>query len=174
MVSLSDGVKTFVLDGGKNSVQDVLAKLKFIAKIGSDDVMDVTSLTISKRGWFTSISRTIASLAGRKESRDETLEFVRITFADAFELAVKYRQTTDPFGIAISDKLIEAMKDSNVGINSLKTGYGHDKMFVSRLETFVTVSDAQIEGLLRAQSKTVEKTIEKVLSQGPQGVPPSK
>lgn len=144
MAHQEEAVKEFVLDGSNRSVQDIVSKLKFISKFEQTQWMDVTKLQLYEKTWYNRVYRTIFT---RTECRDATLEFVRVVFAEAFDLAAKHNSSVAPFRRSIAKMIVEALKEAKKGVENLKVAYEDDKMFVSRLDTLTTILDHKIKEL---------------------------
>lgn len=144
MAHQEEAVKEFVLDGSNRSVQDIVSKLKFISKFEQTQWMDVTKLQLYEKNWYNRVYRTIFT---RAECRDATLEFVRVVFAEAFDLAAKHNSSVAPFRRSIAKMIVEALKEAKNGVENLKIAYEDDKMFVSRLDTLTTILDHKIKEL---------------------------
>lgn len=131
-----------ITDGGHNSVQDVISKLRFISMLKPGERIDVTSLSIQADTWIMRLYRTTIA---RGESRNTTLDFIRNTLNRAFDLIAIYKKTNDPFNSKISQMIISSMNAAKGGILSLIETYKDDRMFVSRVETLISTFDAKIE-----------------------------
>lgn len=142
-------LKDFVLDGSNHSVQDIVSKLKFIAKVKPHEWMDVTRLQLYEKTYWNSFYRTLFT---RSESRNATLEFIRLVYAEAFELAFKYSTTSANFRHAVAKMILDAMGEAKAGIDNLKKSYENDRMFVSKLETLTDIFDTKIKELKNPQS----------------------
>ena len=146
-------MKAFVIDGSEHSVQDVISRLKFISTIKPEEKIDVSTLSIQNIGILGRLYRTFFA---RSESRQATLDFIRYTLGDAFELAAVYLRDQEPrertmydpsphtFNMKISEILINSLIAAKTGIESLKETYRDDRMFVSRVGTLIDTLDAKI------------------------------
>lgn len=145
-----DPLKDFVLDGSNHSVQDIVSKLKFIAKVRPHEWMDVTKLQLYEKTYWNSFYRTLFT---RSESRNATLEFIRLVFGEAFELAARYNTSKAPFRHAVAKMILDAMEESKTGIANLKESYKEDRMFVSKLETLTSIFDTKVKELKESQAR---------------------
>jgi len=149
----ADSIKSFVIDGGEHSVQEVISKLGFIATIKPEEKVDVSTLSILSN---TLPERVYRALVARGESRQGTLDFVRLTLGEAFDLAASYRGKESRFNSRISKMLIDAIAASKAGIESLTVTYADDRMFVSRVETLVHTLEAKIIDLTEGDTPEVD------------------
>jgi len=152
-------MKSFVVDGSERSVQDIISKLKFIAKIQDGEKLDVCSLTLHKDTLGTSLYRTIVA---RDESRDRALEFIRCVIGEAFDLASKYRRKEESFFKKIGEMIILALKESRAGLLNLTKTYELDRMFVSKLETLMVTLDTKTEDLQNRLEKTHKERLSSI------------
>ena len=144
---MSDGVlKNFATDENERSIQDILAKLKFISKIKQDEKMDISSMTLSPNNWPTSLYRTILA---RGESKEKTLEFIRNVVGDAFDMSLRYLKMKDNFFRDIGFLIIKSLVECKPGIDNLNKTYSDDRMFVSKVEALVQILDTKISNLNR-------------------------
>jgi len=134
-------MKNFVLDGGQHSVQDVISRLRFISTIKAGEKIDVASLSVQSD---TLVGRLYRTIIARGESRIATLEFIRQTLGEAFDLASAYAIREDPFNRKIGQMIIAALSAAKNGIVGLIETYKDDRMFVSRVEILVGTLDAKI------------------------------
>lgn len=134
-------------DGMYMEVQDVLSKLKFIAKwtdaggkklnVGAQEMVDNTLMT---KFW-----RTVSG----HESRHLTLKFARNVVEKAIHLATKYLDEPNPFRIEIGTKLVSDLRECRPGIKSCCSTYVEDQKFVSDVEAFLSVFDIQMSLIAR-------------------------
>jgi hypothetical protein len=146
-------MKSFVIDGGQHSVQDVISKLKFIATLKPGEKIDVASLSVQPDTLGGRLYRTILA---RGESRAATLEFIRQTLGEAFDLASAYVVREDSFNRKIGEMIIAALSAAKVGIVGLTETYKDDRMFVSRVETLVGTLEAKIADMTRPAEPSIE------------------
>jgi hypothetical protein len=131
-----------ITDGGHNSVQDVISRLRFISMLKPGERIDVTSLSIQPDTFLMRLYRTTIA---RGESRNTTLEFIRNTLNRAFDLIAIYKKTNDPFNGKISQMIVSSMNAAKSGVLSLIETYKDDRMYVSRVETLISTFDAKID-----------------------------
>lgn len=137
-------MKAFVTDGSDHSVQDVISRLKFIATLKAGEKIDVATLSVQEPGIAGRLYRTVLA---RGESRTATLDFIRLTLGEAFDLATAYLKREEAFNKKIGQMIIRALAAAKAGIESLKETYKEDRMFVSRIETLIGTLDAKVADL---------------------------
>lgn len=130
-------------DGG--DCQDVLARLKFIAKIRPQTKIEVCSLALRD----TSLSnRAYRHFMTPLESKETTYEFLNTTFNHAFELVA--RTGSGGFEQQMRQLLLTAIHDALAGMQNLNKTYEHSDIFVSRLQALTEVMDSKLSELQRA------------------------
>ncbi|HMP28195.1 MAG TPA: hypothetical protein PKD85_01260 [Saprospiraceae bacterium] len=161
---LQSYAKTGVNEGENSQVCDILlliSKFKFISKMQTGEKMNVDSLSLVSDNWFTSLFRTInKTLNQSEESKDKTLSFIEDLYEEADICVKSLSQEEDSFYTEMGLMIIDAMKEAKnggsltnapskrkSGVDSLLHTYAKDKMFVSKVETFLKVTDAKIRHL---------------------------
>ena len=125
----------------EQSAQDVISRLKFISTIKPGEKIDVASLSVQSD---TVLGRLYRTVLARGESRSATLEFVRQTLGEAFELAQSQAAAEDAYARRLGAMVFAAIVAAKTGIAGLSETYKDDRMFVSRVETLVGTLDAKI------------------------------
>jgi hypothetical protein len=90
------------------------------------------------------MGRIYRTILARGESRAASLEFIRQTLGEAFDLAAAYAGREDPFNRKIGQMIIAALLAAKSGIIGLSETYKDDRMFVSRVEILVGTLEARI------------------------------
>jgi len=139
-------LKSFVIDGSENSVQDIVSKLKFISKIKEGEKLDVSTLTLCENTLFSSLYRT---LLRRGESREATLVFIRGVIGEAFDLAYVFLCRDSPLCNDIGETIVSSLHESKSGLLKLTKSYTDDRMFVSKIEALICTLDTKIKDLER-------------------------
>lgn len=116
------------------STEDLISKLIFLSKLQEGEKIDTQTLSVTSDGWFTTLWRTFIRTS---ESRDKTFEFIRFTVSRALETIKQL-----PVKSILRNQLITSTQRSFNGIRKLKVTYRNDRMFSSRLETFIARSEA--------------------------------
>lgn len=133
-------------DGEERAVQEVISRLRFIAKLQAGEKIDVSSLTVQPAGLLGRLYRTFIA---RGETRVATFEFIRGVLGDAFSLAEARVRTPaghegarvrTPAGHMVAD----ALAGARAGIVSLRETYRDDRMFVARVDTLLETLDTKI------------------------------
>jgi hypothetical protein len=137
-------MKTFVIDGGQHSVQDIISKLKFISTIKPGEKIDVATLSVQPD---TIIGRLYRTILARGESRTATLEFIRQTLGEAFDMISLYINHEDAFSRQVGMMIVSALSVAKAGIMGLTETYKDDRMFVSRVEILVGTLEAKIANI---------------------------
>jgi len=137
-------MKNFVIDGGEHSVQDVISKLRFIATLKPNEKIDVAALSVQVDSYGSRLYRTFIA---RGESRNTSLDFLRQTLGEAFDLASAYLLRDEPFNKKIGQMVVDALAAAKAGIESLKETYKDDRMFASRVAALVGTLDAKMADL---------------------------
>ena len=122
-------------------MQDVISKLKFIATLKPGEKVDIASLSVQPN---TLVGRLYRTIVARGESRVTTLEFIRQTLGEAFDLTSVYIVREDSFNRKIGNMILTALTDANSGIKGLAETYKDDRMFTSRIDTLVGTLEAKI------------------------------
>ena len=139
-------LKSFVLEGGDRSVQDIVSKLKFLSKIKTGEKLDVNTMILYPDNLQTTIYRTLLT---KGESRLATFKFMCTLFNDAFELASKYLRKEDPFLREMGNMIMASLQEAKSGIEGFMGTYSNDRLFVSQLETLSKTLDAKLADLQR-------------------------
>lgn len=139
----SISLRNFVIDGSDKSVQDIVSKLCFLAKIQKDEKVDVSHLSLQLDTWWTMFLRTVS----REQSRERTLTFIREITDDALEMCARCLQSKENFHIKMGNAILNKLIESKEGICNLLHTYENDKMFIAKLETLILILDTKIEDL---------------------------
>lgn len=139
--------KRFLMDGSEQTVQDIVSKLQFIARIKSGEKVDLYSLQlVSAESWMNSAYRTFIS---RGESRDATFEFIKANINRGFELAHMYLTRKQEYFCNIGCMIIKAIIDAKSGINNISKTYATDAMYVSEIHTFINIVNSKLTDINR-------------------------
>lgn len=139
-------LKSFVIDGSEHSVQGIISKLKFVSKVGEGEIINVSTFTLCKKSWSTSLYRTLLQ---QGESREATLMFARGLTGEALDLAYDFLLKKERFYKDIGKMIITALKECKPGLFELMKSYEEDRMFVSKMEALIDTLDAKIKDLER-------------------------
>lgn len=139
-------MKSFTIEGGEKEVNEVVSKLRFISKMKEGEKLDVQTLRLYENCATTALHRTFIA---RNESRERTLEFIRESTQDAFNLTMKYLTKQEHFYKDVGSMIIKAIQEIKPALVGLKKTYEDDRMFVAKVETFEGTLDTKILDLKR-------------------------
>lgn len=138
--------RSYVADGSEKIVNEISSKLKFIAKIKENEVLDTRSVSLMEVGWKTSLYRTFIA---RCESKETTYDFFSSAINSSFELIEKYISYEDRFFKDIAMMLIKDLRSAKQGmINHMKT-YARYEHHVSKVETLIINIDIRLDSIIR-------------------------
>lgn len=145
--------QTYDIESGKKKeILELISRFKFISKMKENEKLDISTLTLKEVTWYNSFIRTLYNLQDGKEDKDQTLKFIGDLYKDAIDY-IKILSKGDRFHMDICKMLIEAMREAlgnvkdKTGVESLKLTYQNNKMFVSKVETFLQVTNTQVSHL---------------------------
>lgn len=150
-----DAAQTFSLHGDKK-VQEILGKLKFMAKIQHGEKINVRELFVrdndsvtqrflrTLRNWS-----TLLSASETVESKESTLSFIQETVNGAITLISLYRKNEDEFRNDIANMIVQNVELSKAGIRNLIATYQSDRKFISEAEAVIQTLEARIKSLQR-------------------------
>ena len=133
----ADAAPALLAAGGavpSERVQEVVARLKFIAKLRPNEKLAVSTLTVQPVGWASSLARSFWGWLATPETRDRSLGFVKETIAAAAAL-----MAAEP---DVAPWLAAELSAARGGVASLAATYRDDRMFSSRVETLAAALDA--------------------------------
>lgn len=138
----SQNLKYFVMDGSDASIQDTIAKLKFISKIKPGEVIDLPSLQMMEVCSSTSLYRTLIKSSG---SKDASLVFFRRVIGDSIDtLGNLSLKPSDTFYKNISKMILDSLKECKTGLKNHCETYKTDIMHIAKVETLIGILDAKI------------------------------
>ena len=152
-MNIKNNFNVFTNDGSEQLVQEIISKLKFISKIVDGKKTNVKEHTLSTDNMMTKMYRTFW-LQG-SESRDKTLNFIKITYNKAFELISKYLSAKEQFYRDIGLKIIEALNETKIGLDELQKVYKNDDMFISKVITLADTLHLKLKEIERQYSTNV-------------------
>jgi len=130
-----------MINGGLWSVEEVIGKLKFIARINADEKIDVDTLTVQPVCHYTSLVRTL-TLTG--ESKWKTLRFIRDTINQGWAIAEAFKSSQQDDYQQIRENIIQDLIHCKIGLSYLKKTYETNRHFVAQLDAIVQVLDARM------------------------------
>lgn len=139
-------IRNFTIDGKDRDVQELLSKLRFLSKIQKGEKLQIVAkLSLVDGGsWYNAFIRTVG---GGKESREHAFEFIQRVCEEGLEVASFFFATTDSFQHEVGMMIINALKESQNGIKNHMDTYKLDRMFGSKVETFINLLNAKLVDL---------------------------
>ncbi len=125
--------------GSDQVITDILSKLKFLSKIKVGEKINCRFYFVrDNNSLIQRFLRTIRNFsAENSENKTSTLEFINDIINKTINLICLYKTNGNPFSQQISELLIENLKESKNGILNLVKTYEDDRIFVSKLESFI-------------------------------------
>ena len=119
---------------------EVISRLKFIGKIQKGDKINVKYMFVQPEGVITSISRTVIN----QDNRNNTLNFVRNTIKQTFEIISKYIVSNNHSNILYCGNIIKDLKNSKSGLINIKDTYLSDIKFTCDIDTLLQEIDVKL------------------------------
>jgi len=143
-MSLPSDYSRFISSGDDRATNDIIADLKFIARIKPGEKIYVNSRSIGRDCIMTSVYRTFL---GWGESREKTLNFIQEKCDEAHKCLEKLSEdksmSVNGMGMvqnSIYDdliaELIKSLKSIFQGLAGIRKTYEDDRMFTSKIDTF--------------------------------------
>ena len=126
-----------------DSRQEVLTKLKFLARVDRGEKINIRDMSLQNESWFTTVSRTFWSV----DNRNNTMNFIQNTITSAFNLIILLLKSDTVGDRQICKTIIEDIIRSKKGISTLKTTYAEDTYFCCGIDTYIQMIDAHIAEL---------------------------
>ncbi len=115
-------------------LQDLLAKLEFLAQIGEDSKVNINTKTMVKSSsWIGSIKRMLTS-----EKREGTYRFITSTITETIDAINRYSNTI------YLEIIIDYLRRAKIGIECLTITYENDPDMVSKLRVCITNVNLQL------------------------------
>ncbi len=138
---MEENIDNFTTSCKEESIEKILSTLKFISKIREGERIDVKTMVIVKQDIPSRLHRTLIS----RETRNETLDFLRKSINTAISVIYYYAKSDNIFDQDITKILIENLINSIIGIKNLTVTYEEDRKFVSDLETLMQTLETKIQ-----------------------------
>ncbi len=138
-------IKNFSVSGKEDSLNKMLSILKFIAKIREGEKIDVKSMSVVHSDIPSRAYRTFVS----RESRLETLEFIKISINRAIDMIYYYlslKEETEHFNKDVAKIIICNLNLCKQGLKNLTVTYEEDRKFTTDIETLIETMDIKIQG----------------------------
>ncbi len=123
-----------------NTNDDIIPKLKFIARLNKGDKINVKNLYIQPNNFINKLSRSFINI----DDRSNTLIFITNTIKKGFELFLKHIEHQNPFDNILCQNLLYDLKNSTNGLSNLKETYIEDVMFVCKIDSLIEEIDARL------------------------------
>lgn len=144
--------KTFSLTGSDIPVENVITKLKFLSRVKPGEKINVKHLFVRTvdvddwyQKWYQKFLRTVTTIVSGGESKEETREFIKFIYNEAIDLICLYNShPTDTFKQKIAEMLVDNLRHSKEGIESLKVTYAEDTRFKSQIDAIVETMEARL------------------------------
>jgi hypothetical protein len=136
-----DSAKHFTQTGNEQVVNDIISKLRYIAKVKSGEKLNVKELFVRDNNeiWQRFL-RTMRNgvLWEDGESKESTLAFLTSVTDEALNLICFYRKEVDnEFNNNIADMLTRNLEDALKGMESIIDTYKDNRIFSSQIETMM-------------------------------------
>lgn len=147
-------IRTFITDNNDHGTQNIISKLKFISKLKENEKVDLQSLQVVTADYWP--SRLYRTFVARGESREHTLEFIKETIGEAFDLSNQYLSINQEFYQQVGISIMTALQECKLGLKNLCKTYKGDRMFISQIETLLTTLGVKTDDL---EKKVSEKQL---------------
>jgi len=138
-----------------SEVQDVVSKLKFLSKLQPGEKIQVNGLCIVENSWYGKITRHLTSKGKTAkeilESREISLDFVNELCENGLKIAFSVVDKSGRCQQEVWTMILTSLKEFQPGIKNLMISYETDRLFVSKVETFISILNAKIKELEEAR-----------------------
>jgi hypothetical protein len=140
-----------------SEVQDVVSKLKFLSKLQPGEKIQVNSLSIIENGWFWKVYRHFTSKGKTEKDILESREISLNSISELCEIALKLAlDVVDKEGTCHQEvwtMVLSSLKEFQPGIRNLMVSYEGDRLFISKVDTFISILNAKIKELEEMREK---------------------
>lgn len=126
LLNVNKPVKSYNTD--ERSIHDLMARLKLIGQVQKYQKLNIKTLNFEVTSFWSSFKRF-----WYQENRQDTLEFVRTTIFQSFNLFYAYANDKSELSINMCRNLISDLQNAVTGIEALQVTYEKDKMFCAQL-----------------------------------------
>lgn len=123
-----------------NNKQETLSRLKFVGRVKKNEKINVKGLFVQPNTFSTSVSRTFYYF----DNKYNTLEFLRITIKDSFEIHKFYEKSETPFERQLSANILHDLSAALQGLINLKITYANDIKFGCDIDTLIEEIEAKL------------------------------
>jgi len=122
------------------SANDIIPKLKFIAKLKKGDKIYVKNLYIQPNNMFYRILRSFYHI----DDRTNTLVFIQTTITKGFELFQENILSQTPFHARVCQNIFQDLRNTKDGLLCLKETYSDDVMFSCKIDALIEDTEAKL------------------------------
>jgi hypothetical protein len=136
--------KFFSVGGKTYDVQQLLSKLCFFSKIKKNEKLHLENLSLVEDTWYNSLLRTFFYT---DECKTKALAFIKETCDEALNMIEVFFASGEPFNREIGTMIVLTLNESQKGIIMYVETYKKDRLFVSDVESYLTILRARINNL---------------------------
>ncbi len=119
---------------------EIISRLKFIAKINPGEKVSVKGMYVQPEGLFTTISRSLIT----HDSRENTMNFLNTAIKKGFDILSSYYESKTPFERQMFTNVLGDLRAAKTGLSNLRQTYEADRMFCCKLDTLEQEIDAKL------------------------------
>jgi len=120
---------------------DIIPRIKFIARIQTGEKMNVKHMQIVQDNIFTKILRTFI----HNDTRTNTYTFISTALKKGFEILSMHLENNDIFDRSLCQNLIYDLRQCKHGMQNVKETYMDDLMFCCKMDTLMEETAARIQ-----------------------------
>jgi hypothetical protein len=110
--------------------EETIARLKFLKSVKAGHKIHTASVSVQPNDWFTPIMRWVGG-----ENKNKTIEFIKKTTEDGFDLYRVFSQSEDAYENELAELVKVDLSNSLAGLENLKQTYVGDLKFQCDLAT---------------------------------------
>ena len=122
------------------SEQEIIPRLKFIAKLNKGDKIYVKNLCIQPNNFFYRLMRSFYYV----DDRANALSFVQSTIRGGFELLQQHIEHDTVFHQQLCRNIFQDLRQAKEGLANLKETYQDDVMFACKVEALMEDIEAKL------------------------------
>ena len=115
-----------------NSILNTITNLKFISTLKSGDKINTSSLYVESTSIFTPLYRLF-----RKESRNETINFITVTINNSFDIINNITNINNISDQILFINIITDIVKAIYGLKNIQDTYISDKLFICKIDTII-------------------------------------
>ena len=120
--------------------RELLARLKFIAKIQPLEKLSIYDMKVYPDNLFTTILRSIY----RDNSRSKTLSFLEETIDKSFEVVHNYKNSEKISDQIMVKNIIDDLRSCKESMSNLKKTYTNDRIFCCEIDIIIDCISARL------------------------------